>query len=147
MIFLPSGRNKFNSLAKKTPPAVSKINATRPSARISSVSGRTNLSAVIWPATVRPSTIVIRFASTFCAVSDRAFSTPHSRSRLPNMRKPTSATLAGATSPASIVTTIGNKILVVLLTLPFWYGIRISRSFLVVHRRMTGGCTMGTSAM
>ena len=83
------------------------------------MSGCTNLSAVICPATVRPSTMVIRLASTFCAVSDRAFRTPHSRSRLPNIKKPTSATLAGATSPASTVTTIGNKIFVVLVTLPF----------------------------
>ena len=56
----------------------------------------------------------------FCAVSLRVFSTPHSRSRLPNIRKPTSATLAGATSPAMMVTTMGNKILVSWLTLPFW---------------------------
>ena len=37
---------------------------------------------------------------------------PHSRSRLPNMRKPTRATLAGATSPAMTVTRMGNRILV-----------------------------------
>ena len=118
--FLPSGRNRFSSLANSTPPAVSNTKATRPSARISSVSGRTNLSAVICPATVRPSTMVIRLASTFWAVSLRAFSTPHSRSRLPNIKKPTSATLAGATIPAITVTTTGNKILVSWLTLPFW---------------------------
>ena len=83
------------------------------------MSGRTNLSAVICPATVRPSTTVIRFASTFWAVSLSAFSTPHSRSRLPNIKKPTSATLAGATMPAMIVTTMGNRILVSWETLPF----------------------------
>ena len=71
-----------------------------PRARINKVSGRTNCSAVIWLATVRPSTMVMRLVSVLWAVSDRAFSTPHSRSRLPNMRKPTRATLAGATSPA-----------------------------------------------
>ena len=120
--FLPSGRKRLSSLAKKTPPAVSKTKATRPSARISRVSGRTNLSAVICPATVRPSTIVMRLASTFWAVSDRAFSTPHSRSRLPNIKKPTSATLAGATRPASTVTTMGKRILVVLLTLRLLVG-------------------------
>ena len=86
---------------------------------MSRVSGRTNLSAVICPATVRPSTMVMRFASTFCAVSLRAFSTPHSRSRLPNIRKPTRATLAGATIPAMMVTTMGNRIFVSWLTLPF----------------------------
>ena len=44
---------------------------------------------------------------------ERVRNSSHSRSRLPNIRKPTSATLAGATNPASIVTTIGNKILVI----------------------------------
>ena len=86
---------------------------------MSRVSGRTNLSAVICPATVRPSTMVMRFASTFWAVSLSTFSTPHSRSRLPNIKKPTSATLAGATMPAMIVTTMGNRILVSWETLPF----------------------------
>lgn len=33
---------------------------------------------------------VIRFAGTFCAVSDREPSTPHWPMRLPNIRKPTS---------------------------------------------------------
>ena len=118
--FLPSGKKRFSSLANSTPPAVSKTKATRPRARISRVSGRTNLSAVICPATVRPSRMVIRLASTFWAVSLRAFSTPHSRSRLPNMRKPTRATLAGATSPAMTVTRMGNRILVSWVTLPCW---------------------------
>ena len=86
---------------------------------MSKVSGRTNLSAVICPATVSPSSRVMRFASTFWAVSLREFSTPHSRSRLPNIKKPTSATLAGATRPATTVTTTGNRILVSWVTLPF----------------------------
>ena len=60
--------------------------------------------------------MVMRFASTFWAVSLSAFSTPHSRSRLPNIKKPTSATLAGATSPAMTVTTMGNRMRFSLLT-------------------------------
>ena len=86
---------------------------------MSRVYGRTNWSAVICPATVSPSTMVMRLVSTFCAVSLRALRTPHSRSRLPNIKKPTSATLAGATSPAMTVTTIGNRMRVSLLTWPF----------------------------
>ena len=67
------------------------------------------MSAVIWPATVRPSTMVMRFARMFCAVSLRVFSTPHSRSRLPNIRKPTSETDIGAMKPAMIVTMMGKQ--------------------------------------
>ena len=47
--------------------------------------GHNDLAAGIWPATGRPSTMVMRFASAFWAVSLSTFSTPHSRSRLPNI--------------------------------------------------------------
>ena len=55
-----------------------------------------------------PSSRVIRLASSFCAVWDRLESTPHSRIRLPNIRKPTRATEEGATRPAMTETTMGN---------------------------------------
>ena len=42
---------------------------------------------------------------------------------------------------------IGNRIFVRLLTVCWWYGIWIIRSCFVVSARMTGGCTIGTSAM
>ena len=77
------------------------------------------MSACIWLAMVMPKKMVMRLASTFWAVSEREFSTPHSRSRLPNIRKPTSATLRGATSPARTVTTMGKRMRVVLLTWPW----------------------------
>ena len=57
------------------------------------------------------------FANSFCAVCEREVSTPHSRRRFPNMRKPTSETDIGATSPAMIVTIIGNRMRVVLVML------------------------------
>ena len=57
---------------------------------------------------------MIRFASTFCAVSDSEFNTPHSRIRLPNIRKPTSATAFGAKMPVMIVMTMGKRMRVVL---------------------------------
>ena len=112
-------RNRFMNLANNTPPAVSKMKATRPSPRIIRVWGARNLSACIWLAMVMPKKMVMRLASTFWAVSEREFSTPHSRSRLPNIRKPTSATLRGATSPARTVTTMGKRMRVVLLTRPW----------------------------
>ena len=92
-------------------------------------------------------TLYNRVDGTFCAVSERLRSTPHSRSRLPNIRKPTSATLCGETMPAITVTTIGNRMRVVFVILPGAYSMRIMRSFFVVIRRMQKGCTIGTSAM
>ena len=79
--------------------------------------GQPQLLAVnIREAMVSPSRMVIRFARTFCAVSDREFSTPHSRIRFPNMRNPISATAWGATRPTMTVTVMGNRIFVVLET-------------------------------
>ena len=104
------------SFAKSTPPTVSNMNATRPSAIIRRVSFLMNLSACICVAMVMPSRSVMRFARTFCAVSESESSTPHSRSRLPNMRKPMSETLFGAMMPTIIVSIIGKSILVSLET-------------------------------
>ena len=67
--------------------------------------------------------------------------------RLPNIKKPTSDTDAGATSPATIDTTIGNRMRVRRLTCPAAYGIFIARSFLVVTSLIANGWMMGTSAM
>ena len=63
-----------------------------------------------------PRKMVMRLASTFCAVSEREFSTPHSRMRLPNIKKPTKLTDSGATAPAMMVITMGKRILVILRT-------------------------------
>ena len=60
-----------------------------------------------------PSTRVIRLASSFWALAERLPNTPHSRIRLPNMRKPISSALLGAMVPATTVTKMGNKIRVV----------------------------------
>ena len=139
--------NRLYTLATSTPPMVSNTKATSPSARIIRVCRFKKYSACILDATVSPSSRVMRFASTFCAVSDRLSSTPHSRMRLPNIKKPTSATLRGTNSPATMVIMMGNRIFAVLLTCFSAYGMRIRRSFLVVTSRMTGGWMMGTSAM
>ena len=75
------------------------------------------LSAFMLAEMVMPSSRVIRLASSFCAVWDRFSSTPHSRIRLPNMRKPTRLTEAGATRPATNVTPMGKSSRVIRLTL------------------------------
>ena len=92
-------------------------------------------------ATVIPKKSVIRLASTFCAVSDSELSTPHSRSRLPNIKKPISATESGAARPAIMPSpSIGNRMRVVLLILNLGlYFMRMRRSALVVIRRYAGG--------
>ena len=114
---------------------------------MSSVCGFRNCTACMLNAMEMPRKIVMRFASTFCAVSDSEFNTPHSRIRLPNIRKPTSATAFGAKMPVMIVMTMGKRMRVVLEICFGSYGMRMSRSFFVVSRRMTGGWTMGTSAI
>ncbi len=139
--------NRLMNLANSTPPTVSNTKANSPRAIISSVPPVRNWSACILVAMVMPRKMVMRFASTFCAVSDRLFSTPHSRSRLPNIKKPTNATLRGATRPAIAVTTMGNRMRTVRLISFASYGMRIIRSFLVVMARITGGWMMGTSAI
>jgi len=115
---------------------------------MSRVSNRTKASARMLKEMVMPSSSVMRLAREVCAVSERLPSTPHSRSRLPNIRNPTRETDAGEIRPTRKVTIMGNRIRVVLVTgLEDLAGIRIRRSFFVVTRRMAKGCTIGTSAM
>ena len=140
-------RKRLRNLTKNTPPMVSKQKATRPRARMTMVLILRNFDHTITGATDRPSSSEMRLASTFCAVSESESSTRHSRRRLPNIRKPTSATLLGAAMPAMKVTKMGKRMRVVREMLAGLYSIFIMRSFLVVTRRMQGGCTMGTSAM
>ena len=77
---------------------------------------RTNASALILKEMVIPKSSVIKLASSFCAVLDRLFNTPHSLTRLPNIRKPTSATDDGEMKPTMMVTMMGNAIFVPLDT-------------------------------
>ena len=134
-------------LANTTPAMVSKIKATRPRAIIMMVCTVTNWSARMEKAMVMPSSSVMRLAKSFWAVSDRRLSTPHSRMRLPNIRKPTRETEAGATRPATKVTMMGNRMRVVLVTALGRYSILMARSFLVVTSLMAAGWMMGTRAM
>ena len=89
---------------------VSITNANRPITMIMIVWKVTKFSACILKEIVIPRSSVIKFARLFCAVSDMVPRTPHSRIRLPNIRKPTRATEVGAIMPTTIVTTIGNAI-------------------------------------
>lgn len=112
LIFLPFFKKRFKNFAKRTPPAVSKMNATRPSPIIISVSFVRKYSACIFVAIVMPKNSVIRFARIFCAVSESESKTPHSLIKLPNIKNPISATLRGETIPVIMVITIGKRIFV-----------------------------------
>ena len=125
----------------------SSTKANRPRPRIRKVAGWTNLSACMEKEMEMPSSRVMRLASSFWAVWDRVFSTPHSRIRLPNMRKPTSATEEGATSPATTDTRMGNRIRIRRDTPSKLPDIRMARSLLVVTSLMAKGWMMGTRAI
>ena len=100
----------FSTLTKRMPTTESSTKATSPRHIMTNVSHLINCSAFMEKEMVRPNSRVIRLARSFWAVLHRVGSTPHSRIRLPNIRKPTSATDAGATSPAITVTRMGNRI-------------------------------------
>ena len=116
LIFFPSGRKILKSFAIRTPPIVSKINANKPSPKISSVPTLQISAAFMVNATVIPRSNVTKFAKIFCAVSDKLSKTPHSLIKLPNIKKPIRAAAPGAIKPVIIVTKMGNKILVSLET-------------------------------
>ena len=80
------------------------------------------------------------------AVLARRFVTPHSLSRLPKKRVPSSGIADGTTKVVSNKPMIGKRIFSVVDT---WRGgfMWIRRSFLVVNRRITGGWITGTRAM
>ena len=78
----------------------------------------TKASACMLKEMVIPRSSVIRLARAFWAVSDSVPKTPHSRSRFPNIKKPTSATEVGAISPTIKVTTMGKAILTLRDTWP-----------------------------
>ena len=67
-----------------------------------------NLSPVMVAEMVKPRRMVTMLASSFWADWERRSVTPLTRSRLPNMRKPSRATEAGAMIPASRVTAMGK---------------------------------------
>ena len=107
----------------------------------------TNWSACIENEIVMPRSSVMRFAKSFCAVWERRSKQPHSRSRLPNIRKPTSETDIGAMKPAMIVTMMGTQMRSERETCLGLYGMCIARSFFVVTSLMANGWMIGTSAM
>ena len=100
----------------------------------------------------RPDTLIVPDLSEIQALPDQALTmedcvceaclSPVSYTHLP-----TSATLLGAAMPAMKVTKMGKRMRVVREMLAGLYSIFISRSFLVVTRRMQGGCTIGTRAI
>ena len=78
-----------------------------------SVSNWRNSLYSIFTETHSPNRIEMRFTSSFWAEADSELSTPHSRSRLPNIRKPTSGRDTGAMRPATTQMVTGKRIFAV----------------------------------
>ena len=139
-------RKRFMNLAKSTPPALPKPNATIPIARIINVCRLRKLAPVAVAPTERPRKMTTMFINSFCAVLDRRSTTPHSFIRLPSIRHPISGAADGRMRATIAVMMIGKTIFSVLDTgrsCPIF----IARSFLVVNARMIGGWITGTRAI
>ena len=102
LTFLSFGRKRLRIFAVMTPPAVSRTKAMRPMPMMASVPRLTNLSPVIAAEIEKPRSIVTMLAISFCAACERRSVTPLTRSTLPNMTKPSSATEAGAMRPQGL---------------------------------------------
>ena len=146
LILLSPFRKRFNSFANKTPPAVLKQNATRPNARIASVSPFRNFSPSIVAPTMSPRKIVTMLIRGPLAVLLSRCVTPDSRIRLPNISMPISGPLAGMNSTVITQVAIGKTMTAPFET-SFACGMSISRSLWVVNSLMIGGWITGTSAM
>ena len=109
-------RNRFRSLANMTPPTESMMKPMRPRPMMMSVSNCRNSLYSIFTETHRPKRMEMRFTSSFWAEAESELSTPHSRRRLPNMRKPTSGRDTGAMRPATTQMVTGKRILAVCET-------------------------------
>ena len=138
--------NLFITFAMITPEPVPILKAMRPSTMMPKVSAERNLSACSFEPTARPSMMVTILMSSLAAVLDRRSTTPHSLNRLPNISIPTSG-VADGSSRAQIISTESGKTIFSIWRTGRSCFISISRSALVVSRRMIGGWIMGTSAM
>ena len=96
--------------------------------------------------TEMPRNNVTMFISAFCAVSLRRSVTPHSLSKLPNIRLPRSGATDGKSKDTTIVTRIGKITFSFLLTGRVAC-MTVIRSFFVVSIFMNGGCRSGISAI
>ena len=135
------------SLPNSSPATVSITKATAPRSRITSVSPRRKLSAVMVEPMARPRNRVAMLMISFCAALLRRSTTPDSRSRLPSMRVAISGAASGAIKLTTTVTTMGNSTTARCETGLGAYSMRIRRSLRVVSRRMIGGWMIGMRLM
>ena len=101
---------RFMIFAMITPAAVPNENAKSPSTIIPSVSRLRNLSADSLLPTPSPRKIVTILISAFCAVSLHRLTTPDSRIRFPNIRKPIRGAADGRSNVQRPMRTIGKMI-------------------------------------
>ncbi|OAV72094.1 hypothetical protein Barb6_01271 [Bacteroidales bacterium Barb6] len=105
-----------------------------------------NCVACVEAPTVIPSSMVIVSISGPRAVSARRRVTPLSFNRFPKKSIPSRGRPEGTRKQVSSKPTIGKMIFSVEETTLAGF-MRMTRSFLVVSRRMKGGCMIGTNAM
>ncbi len=102
------------------------------------------------PTMVEPTAVDSRMVTMFIraiwTVSDSRSVTPHSFSRLPNIRQPMRAAVSGSSSTTKMVTTMGKMIFSVLDTVRVWT-ILIFRCSAVVSSFMKGGWIRGIRAI
>ena len=144
LTFQPVARHMI--LPKITPPAVPKMNATRPRKMMSSVCGTRKLSALIVMPVPVARKIVTMLQREFCAVSERRSMTPDSRKRLPSMSMPSSEAIGGSSRLMRMAETMGKQMRSNFVTVRIC-SMTTSRSFCVVRSFMTGGWMSGTSDM
>ena len=109
-------RNRLIAFAESTPTAVSRMKATSPMERMRIVWGWMNRSPVMVAEMASPRRMVTMLASSFWAPLASRSTTPLSRRRLPNMRKPISDAEGGANIPAARVMPMGKRIFAFLGT-------------------------------
>ena len=114
------------------------LKAITPSTRMPRVEAERNWPADICAPTPKPRKMVTMLRSAFWAVSESRLTTPHSRMRLPNMKKPIKGAADGISRAQSPKTTKGKMIFSSLPTCRIC-SIRMRRSDSVVSARMIGG--------
>ena len=134
------------TLPQRTPAAVPKENAMRPSTMMNRVRLFRKVFAEVVQPTDRARKMVMMFISSLPAVFWIRSTTPHSFIRLPSISIPTRTAASGTMRETMMVTMMGKMILSVLVTVRSCF-ITTVRSFLEVRAFMMGGWMTGTRAM
>ena len=138
LIFLSLGRKRFITLTKHTPEQVATMKAHAPTTKMNRVLRVRNSLAWVEQPTVRPSSITMISLRAEPAVFARRVVLPDSFSRLPKKSIPSRGRPEGTINVVSSNPMMGKRMRSVWLTSRAGF-ILMTRSFLVVSRRIKGG--------